>query len=74
MNLHNYKQQSAVGKAALILTFPFAIGIHLGEWLRERKLKRMIRKWLPVAIKKPNGHEAKMVKEWSSELRYIYGK
>lgn len=74
MNLHNFKDQDAKGKAILILTYPFAIGIHLGEWLRMRKLQRMIRKWLPAACKNPQGAEAEMVKEWSDELRWIYGK
>ena len=70
----NFKNQTLINKAIIIITFPFAIGIHLSEWLRERKLKRMIRKWLPVAIKKPNGHESKMVEKWSKELRFVYGK
>ena len=74
MNIHNFKDQSNTGKALLLLTYPFAIGIHLGEWLRERKLKRMIRKWLPTACKNPQGTEAEMVEEWSRELHYIYGK
>jgi hypothetical protein len=39
-----------------------------------RKLQRMIRKWLPAACKNPQGVEAEMVKEWSDELRWIYGK
>ena len=74
MNLHNFKDQDTKGKAILILTYPFAIGIHLGEWLRMRKLQRMIRKWLPAACKNPQGTEAEMVKEWSYELHDIYGK
>ena len=74
MNIHNFKDQSNKGKALLLLTYPLAIGIHLGEWLRERKLKRMIRKWIGYACKNPKGFEAEMVSEWSEELRCIYGK
>jgi hypothetical protein len=44
------------------------------EWRRMKKLQRMIRKWIGAACKNPNGHEAEMVKEWSDELRWIYGK
>ena len=74
MNLHNFKDQDTKGKALLILTVPFAIGIHWMEWRRMRKLKRMIRKWIGAACKNPKGVEAEMVSEWSRELRCIYGK
>ena len=74
MNLHNYKQQSAVGKAALILTYPFAIGVHWSEWRRMKQLQYLIKRWIPVACKNPKGYEAECVTEWSEELREIYGK
>jgi hypothetical protein len=74
MNLHNFKDQDTKGKAILILTYPFAIGVHWIEWRRMRKLQCMIRKWIGAACKNPKGHEAEMVKEWSDELRWIYGK
>ena len=74
MNLHNFKDQDTKGKAILILTYPAAILIHWMEWRRMKKLQRMIRKWIGTACKNPNGHEAEMVKEWSDELRWIYGK
>ena len=74
MNTHNFKDQSNKGKALLLLTYPLTIGVHYMEWHRMRKLQRMIRKWISVACKNPNGHEAEMVKEWSYELNDIYGK
>ena len=74
MNLHNFKDQDTKGKALLILTYPFAIGIHWMEWRRMKKLQRMIRKWIGAACRNPQGAEAEMVKEWSDELRWIYGK
>ena len=74
MNLHNFKDQDTKGKAILILTYPFAIGVHWMEWCRMRKLQRLIRKWISAACKNPQGAEAEMVKEWSNELHEIYGK
>ena len=56
MNLHNFKDQDAKGKAILILTYPFAIGVHWMEWRRMKKLQRMIRKWIGAACKNPKGH------------------
>jgi len=44
------------------------------EWRRMKKLQRLIRKWIGAACKNPQGAEAEMVKEWSDELRWIYGK
>lgn len=74
MNIHNFKEQSTTGKALLILTYPFAIGIHWSEWRRMKHLQRLIKRWIPVACKNPKGHEAECVTEWSKELREIYGK
>jgi hypothetical protein len=74
MNLHNFKYQSPMGKAILILTYPIIFPHHVGEWMRARKLKRIIRKGLPEACKNPQGVTAEIVDEASWELRSIYGK
>jgi len=74
LNIQNFKEQSTTGKALLILTYPLAIGIHWSEWRKMRRLQRLIRQWIGAACKNPQGVEAEFVKEWSEELRYIYGK
>ena len=38
-----------MGKAILILTYPILFPHHIGEYMRVRKLKRIIRKGLPEA-------------------------
>ena len=72
--MHNFKSQSMTGKIVLILTYPFAIGVHWVEWRRMRKLKRIVRNHIGDACEDPQGVTAEIVNEASSELRYIYGK
>ena len=74
MNLHNFKYQSPMGKAILILTYPILFPHHIGELMRERKLKRIIRKGIADACKDPQSVTAEIVNEASWELRSIYGK
>ncbi len=74
MNLHNFKYQSPMGKAILILTYPILFPHHIGEWMRERKLKNIIRKGIADACKDPQSVTAEIVNEASWELRSIYGK
>ena len=74
MNMHNFKYQSPMGKAILILTYPILFPHHIGEYMRVRKLKRIIRKGLPEACKNPQSVTAEIVNEASWELRSIYGK
>jgi len=74
MNLHNFKYQSPMGKAILILTYPILFPHHIGEWMRERKLKSIIRKGIADACKDPQSVTAEIVNEASWELRSIYGK
>ena len=74
MNLHNFKYQSPTGKAILILTYPILFPHHIGEWMRERKLKRIICKGIADACKDPQSVTAEIVNEASWELRSIYGK
>lgn len=74
MNLHNFKYQSPMGKAILILTYPILFPYHIGELMRERKLKRIIRKGIADACKDPQSVTAEIVNEASWELRSIYGK
>ncbi len=72
--MHNFKSQPIMGKAILILTYPFVFPYHIQEWMRERKLKRIIRKGIADACKDPQGVTAEIVNEASCELRMIYGK
>ena len=74
MNVYNFKTQPMMGKVVLILTYPFAIGVHWIEWRRMRKLKRIVRKGISDACKNPQGVTAEIVNEASWELRCIYGK
>ena len=74
MNVYNFKTQPMMGKVVLILTYPFAIGVHWIEWRRMRKLKRIVRNHIGDACEDPQGVTAEIVKEASSELREIYGK
>ena len=74
MNLHNFKYQSPMGKAILILTYPILFPHHIGELMRERKLKRIIRKGISDACKDPKSVTAEIITEASAELRMIYGK
>tara|TARA_R100000654_G_scaffold59939_1_gene86691 strand:+ start:12529 stop:12753 length:225 start_codon:yes stop_codon:yes gene_type:complete len=74
MNIQNFKDQNATGKAILILTYPILFPHHIGELMRERKLKRIIRKGISEACKDPKSVTAEIVNEASCELRMIYGK
>jgi len=74
MNMYNFKSQPMIGKAILILTYPILFPHHIGEWMRERKLKRIIRKGIADACKDPQSVTAEIVNEASCELRMIYGK
>ena len=74
MNTHNFKQQSVMGKVTLILTYPLAIGIHIHEWKRMRKLQRIVRKGIAEACRNPKGTVAEIVSDASWELSTVYGK
>lgn len=63
-----------MGKVALILTYPLAIGIHIDEWMRVRKLQRIVRKGIAEACRNPKGIVAEIVDDASWELRSVYGK
>lgn len=72
--MHNFKYQSPMGKAILIITYPILFPHHIGELMRERKLKSIIRKGIADACKDPKSVTAEIVTEASAELRMIYGK
>ena len=74
MNTHNFKQQPIMGKVALILTYLLAIGIHIDEWMRVRKLQRIVRKGIAEACRNPHSVTAEIVSDASWELCSVYGK
>lgn len=74
MNINNYRNQKASGRALLVITYPLAIGIHFVEWRRMRKLRHLIRSWISYACKHPDTVMAGKVSEWSDELHTVYGK
>jgi len=63
-----------MGKVILLITYPVVFPYHIQEWLRMRKLKRIVRKGIAEACKNPQGVTAEIVDEASCELRMIYGK
>lgn len=49
--------------------------IPIRRWLEERRLKKNIREWIGLAIKKgPNSVESHFVTKWSDELQHTFGK
>ena len=63
-----------MGKIVLILTYPLAIGIHIDEWMRVRKLQRIVRKGIAEACRNPHSVTAEIVSDASRELCSVYGK